>query len=160
MITDTVLSISGEAVDLAAYDALRTALARPPEGYSLGRVEILPPRIGDYRFVLARVGAGMTLTGYVPSEAARQAALSLARMLTDGGPVEDRLQAARGLPETVDPLALTAFMGKLAGLIQTGEVAYAGGAVSVHGDAIDPQAIPEAQALLRDERPPVSARER
>jgi len=154
VITDTVLSISGEAVDLAAYDALRTALARPPEGYSLGRVEILPPRIGDYRFVLARVGAGMTLTGYVPSEAARQAALSLARMLTDGGPVEDRLQAARGLPETVDPLALTAFMGKLAGLIQTGEVAYAGGAVSVHGDAIDPQAIPEAQALLRDERPP------
>ncbi len=52
-LTDTVLSLSGEAVDLSAYDALRTALARPPEGFSLGKIEILPPRIGDYRLTLS-----------------------------------------------------------------------------------------------------------
>lgn len=153
VLTDTVLSISGEAVDLAAYDALRSALARPPEGYSLGRVEILPPRIKDYRFTIARTGTGVALTGYVPSETGRQAALSLGHALTDGGLVEDRLQAARGLPDTVDSRALTDFMGRLAALIQAGEVTYAGGSVSVSGDAIDPQAISDAKALLRDERP-------
>lgn len=153
VLTDTVLSIAGEAVDLAAYDALRTALSRPPDGFSLGKVDILPPRIADYRLSLTFTGAGATLTGFVPSEATRQMALAMARTLTEGGPVEDRLQAARGLPGSVDPRALIDFMGKLAGLIQAGEVAYAGGAVSVKGDAIDPQAIPEAQALMKEARP-------
>ncbi len=153
VLTDTVLSLSGEAVDLAAYDALRAALSRPPDGFSLGKVEILPPRITDYRLALTRTGTGATLTGYVPSEAARQMALAMARTLTEGGPVEDRLQAARGLPGSVAPQDLIAFMGKLAGLIQAGEVTYAGGAVSVKGDAIDPQAIPEAQALQKEGRP-------
>lgn len=153
VLTDTVLTISGEAVDLPAYDALRAALARPPEGYSLGRVEILPPRIAKYRFAIGRTGTGATLSGYVPTEAVRQAAVALGSGLTEGGAVEDRLQAARGLPEGIDPRALLDFMGKLAGLIQTGEVVYSGGAVSVTGDAIDPQAIPEARALLSDGRP-------
>lgn len=153
VLTDTVLSISGEAVDLAAYDALRIALTKPPEGYRFGRVEILPPRIADYRLAIARTGAGVALKGYVPSEAARQAILALGRALTEGGPVEDRLQTARGLPDTVDSRALTDFMGKLAGLIQEGEVTYAAGTVSVTGDAIDPKAIADARALLRTERP-------
>ncbi|MGC5777399.1 hypothetical protein [Methylobacterium sp. NFXW15] len=153
VLTDTVLSLSGEALDLAAYDALRNALARPPEGFSLGRIDVLPPRITEYRFALARTGLGVTLSGFVPSEAVRQAALALARLTTEGGPVEDRLQAARGLPSGVDPLVLIDFMGKFAALIQAGEVAYEGGAVSVRGDAIDPQAIPDAQALMRDARP-------
>ncbi len=153
VLTDTVLSLSGEAVDLAAYDALRAALARPPDGFSLGRVDIQPPRITDYRLAIARTGAGATLTGYVPTEADRQTALALARTLTEGGPVEDRLQTARGLPSAVDPRGLIDFLAKLAGLIQAGEVSFAGGAVSVKGDAIDPQAIPDAQALLREGRP-------
>ncbi|MET0369385.1 MAG: hypothetical protein ABW058_14575 [Methylobacterium sp.] len=153
VLTDTVLSLSGEAVDLAAYDALRAALSRPPDGFSLGKVEILPPRITDYRLALTRTGTGATLNGYVPSEAVRQMALAMARTLTEGGPVEDRLQAARGLPGSVDPRGLIDFMGQLAGLIQAGEVTYAGGAVSVKGDAIDPQAIPEAQALQKEGRP-------
>ncbi|MFC6789762.1 BON domain-containing protein [Methylobacterium komagatae] len=153
VLTDTVLSLSGEALDLAAYDALRSALARPPEGFSLGRIDVLPPRITEYRFALARTGAGVTLSGFVPSEAVRQAALALARLTTEGGRVEDRLQAARGLPSGVDPLVLIDFMGKFAALIQAGEVAYEGGAVSVRGDAIDPQAIPDAQALMREARP-------
>ena len=152
-LTDTVLSISGEAVDLSAYDALRAALARPPEGYSVGKIEILPPRIADYRLSIARTGGGVVLTGYVASEAARQTALATANALAEGGSVDDRLQTARGLPEGVDPRALVEFMGRLAGLIQAGQVTYAGGAVSVAGDAIDPEAIPEAKALLRDARP-------
>ncbi len=151
-LTDTVLSITGEAVDLTAYDALRAALARPPEGFSVGRVDILPPKIADYRFILERTGTGITLTGFAPSEAARQAAVAAAAALTDGT-VDDRLQTARGLSDSVDPRALVEFMGRLAALIQSGQVAFSGGTLSVSGDAIDPQAIPEAQDLLRNERP-------
>jgi hypothetical protein len=152
-LTDTVLSISGEAVDLSAYDSLRAALARPPEGYSVGKIEIVPPRITDYRLAIARTGGGIALTGYAPTEAARQAVLATATALADGGAVEDRLQIARGLPNGVEPDALVAFMGRMAALIQAGQITYAGGAVSVSGDAIDPEAIPEAKALLRDGRP-------
>ena len=152
-LSDTVLSLSGEALDVPAYDGLRAALARPPEGYSVGRVEILPPRVADFRIALERSAAGLALDGHAPSEAARTAILDAAGRLADGGPVVDRLSTARGLPASVDPSTLIAFMTDLTGLIQSGRVAYADGAVSVAGDAIDAQAVPDAQALMRERRP-------
>ena len=57
MLEDMRLSIVGEAVSLADDEALRTALADLPTGYSLGRVEILPAVVPDFRFVVIS-GAG------------------------------------------------------------------------------------------------------
>ncbi|WP_279604826.1 hypothetical protein [Methylobacterium sp. J-070] len=152
-LSDTVLSLSGEAVDVPAYEALRAALSDPPEGFSVGRIEILPPLVPHYRFAVEKTARGVALDGFAPSapdlEAARRAATEAAA----GGAVDDRLLLGRGLDPAIDPKSLIAFAFRLADLIQTGHVAFADGAVSVTGDAIDGQAIPDAEALMRDARP-------
>jgi outer membrane protein OmpA-like peptidoglycan-associated protein len=152
-LSDTVLSLSGEALDVPAYEALRAALSDPPAGFSVGRIEILPPLVAQYRFAVEKTARGIVLDGYAPSAADREAALHAAIEAAAGGTVEDRLRAARGLDPAIDPKGLIAFAFRLAELVHSGSVAFADGAISVTGDAIDGQAIPDAQALMRDARP-------
>ncbi|GJD56092.1 hypothetical protein [Methylobacterium dankookense] len=153
-VTDTVISASGEAVDVAAYDALRSAFAEPPRGFSMGRVEILPPSVADFQFAVERVsGGGIVLTGYTVSEAARSEIRKQAEELAEGAFVDDRTRTARGLPRGVEPKALVSAMLKLVGLVQRGRVGFAEGRVSVSGDALDGQAVGEVEALLRAELP-------
>ena len=153
-ITDSVISAAGEAVDAAAYDALRSAFAEPPRGYSLGRIEILPPSVADFQFAVERVaGGGVVLTGYTVSESARADIRRQAEELSEGAFVDDRTRTARGLPRGVEPNALVSGMMRLAGLVARGRVSFAEGRVSVSGDALDAQAVGEVKALLRTALP-------
>ncbi|WP_370693849.1 BON domain-containing protein [Methylobacterium sp. NEAU K] len=152
-LSDTVLSLSGEALDVPAYEALRASLSDPPTGFSVGRIEILPPAVPHFRFSVEKTARGIVLDGFAASAADREAALRAAAEAAAGGAVEDRLHAARGLDPSIDPKSLTAFAFRLAELIQTGTVAFADDAISVTGDAIDGQAVPDAAALMRDARP-------
>ncbi|HEY0352447.1 MAG TPA: BON domain-containing protein, partial [Enterovirga sp.] len=124
-VKDTTLSFEGEAVGVAEYDALRTAFANPPQGYSIGRVDILPPTIPDFRFGIERGNAGgLVLTGYVSSEAERARTRALATETADGAFVDDRLQTARGLPGGIDGPALTRLTFAIAALLQNGAVRF------------------------------------
>ncbi|MCJ2140605.1 hypothetical protein [Methylobacterium sp. E-066] len=152
-LSDTVLSLSGEALDVPAYEALRAALSDPPAGFSIGRIEILPPAVAQYRFAVQKSARGVLLDGFAPSAADRDGALRAAAEAVPGGTVQDRLLTARGLDPAIDPKALIAFAFKLAELIQAGTVSFADDTVSVTGDAIDAQAIPDAAALMREGRP-------
>ncbi|WP_430910882.1 hypothetical protein [Methylobacterium sp. sgz302541] len=153
-LTGSVIEIKGEALSVAAYDALRTAFAEPPRGYSFGRLEILPPTVADARFgVERRPDGGLVLTGHVPTEAARAGIRAVAAETAEGAFVDDRTQTARGLPAAVDADALARFSLRLAGLLRQGEVRFADGRVSVSGDALDSQAREEIAGLLRDARP-------
>lgn len=153
-LNDTVLSIRGEAASVAAYDALRTALASPPQGYTLGTVEILPPVIDDFRFAVARRTDGsLELDGHVASEGARDEIRAAAAEAAEGAAVDDRMRDARGLPRGVDESALARFVLKLAGLLHEGHVTFETGAVSITGNALDAAAIGEAEALMRTARP-------
>ncbi|MCJ2093378.1 hypothetical protein MKK67_12905 [Methylobacterium sp. J-072] len=152
-LSDTVLSLSGEALDVPAYEALRAALSDPPAGFSVGRIEILPPAVAQYRFAVQKSARGVLLDGFAPSAADREAALRAAAEAVPGGTVQERLLTARGLDPAIDPKALIAFAFKLAELIQAGTVSFADDSVSVTGDAIDAQAIPDAAALMREGRP-------
>ena len=153
-LTGSVIEIRGEALSVAAYDALRTAFAEPPRGYSFGRLEILPPTVADARFgVERRPDGGLVLTGHVPSEAARAGIRAVAAETAEGAFVDDRMQTARGLPAVVDADALARFSLRLAGLLRQGEVRFAEGRVSLSGDALDSQAREEIAGLLRDARP-------
>lgn len=153
-LTDTAVSFTGEALDVVAYDALRTALAEPPAGYTLGRVDILPARIDDFAMAVARnPGGGLVLTGAVVSEAARAEIGRLAAEIADGAEVEDRMRTARGLARGIEPDALAKFMIRLVGLMQGGGARFDGARVSVAGDAVDSQAVGEIEAVMRDARP-------
>ncbi|KQT84467.1 BON domain-containing protein [Methylobacterium sp. Leaf466] len=152
-LTDTILSFKGEAATIAAYDALRLALAHPPEGFSLGTIEILPPRIEDFRVAVARSADGVVLTGNVVSETARSAILARAAEIAGGLPVDDRMQTARGLGAAIDPAALMDAVFGLADLVQDGTVTFAGSRLSVSGAAIDAQAVGEIEAFVKNKRP-------
>lgn len=153
-LNDTVISIRGEAASLAAYDALRTALATPPQGYTLGTVEILPPVVDDFHFGIARRPDGsLELDGHVASEAAREEIRAAAAEAADGAALDDRMRDARGLPPGIDGSALTRFLVRLAGLLHEGRVSFEHGTVSVTGNALDAGAVTEADTLMRDARP-------
>ncbi|MCB4802492.1 hypothetical protein [Methylobacterium brachiatum] len=152
-VSDTVLNLSGEALDVPAYEALRSALANPPAGFSIGRIEIVPPAVAQFRFAVEKSARGIVLDGFAPSAADREAALRAAAEAVPGGTVQDRLLTARGLDPAIDPKALIGFAFKLAELIQAGTVTFAEDTIAVTGDAIDAQAIPDAAALMREARP-------
>ncbi|CAA2154552.1 hypothetical protein MBRA_00226 [Methylobacterium brachiatum] len=151
--SDTVLNLSGEALDVPAYEALRAALANPPAGFSIGRIEIVPPAVAQFRFAVEKSARGIVLDGFAPSAVDREAALRAAAEAVPGGTVQDRLLTARGLDPAIDPKALIGFAFKLAELIQAGTVTFAEDTIAVTGDAIDAQAIPDAAALMREARP-------
>ncbi|GEO98204.1 hypothetical protein MHA02_05920 [Methylobacterium haplocladii] len=158
-LSDTTLSINGEALDSAAYEAARST---PPEGFALGSLAVLPPRVDDFRFVVERrPDGGLTLGGNIVSEAARAETLKLAGIVVanaatgagEPATVADALRTARGLDDTVDPAALAGAALRLAGLIREGTVRFERGSLSVSGTALDEEAVGEAEAALRDGRP-------
>jgi outer membrane protein OmpA-like peptidoglycan-associated protein len=154
MLEDMRLSVMGEATSVADDEALRTALAELPTGYGLGRVEILPAVVPDFRFVVSREPGGtLTLSGYVVSDSARAEIRTLAPQASETGQVEDRMRSARGLPGGVDAAAMARFVLKLAALLQEGSVSVADARISLNGVALDAQAIPEIEALLREAMP-------
>ncbi|GAB6843853.1 outer membrane protein OmpA-like peptidoglycan-associated protein [Methylorubrum rhodinum] len=149
---DTVISIRGEAASLAAYDALRTALARPPQGFSLGTVEILPPVVADLRLTVERRPDGsLELGGHVASPEAREAIRAAAAESAEGAAIDDRMQDARSLG--LDGPAVARTLLKVAALLHEGRVAYEQGRISVAGIALDAGAVGEIEALLRDDLP-------
>ena len=155
MVSDTVLSVRGEAVSAAAYERLRAALAAPPEGFSVGAVEVLPPAIADYTLsILRRPDGGVVLSGFAESETARAALHAAAAGLAEGAPVQDGLGTARGLPGGIDTGALARFALRVAELMREGGASFEGGRLSVSGTALDAQAVGEIEALMRDGRPP------
>jgi OOP family OmpA-OmpF porin len=154
MLEDLRLSVAGEAASVADEEALRAALAAPPVGYTLGRVEIAPAAVADFRFVVTRPpGGGLDLSGYVVSEAARSAIREQAAQISETGRIVDRTRTARGLPPEIDAAAMARFALQLAGLMQDGSVTVADSAVTLNGIALDAQAIPEIEALIGDAIP-------
>ncbi|KQP07598.1 hypothetical protein ASF28_10690 [Methylobacterium sp. Leaf99] len=153
-LADTRLSIHGEAISTEDEARLRAALATPPAGFSLGTIEILPAKVPDFSFGLVRAtGGALTLTGHVVSETARAALRARAAEIAEGAGILDETHTARGLDARIDPAGLTAFALRLVALLQEGGVTFAHGAMAVTGIALDPQAVDEIAALLRDGRP-------
>ena len=153
-VTDLSIAFSGAASGLAAYDALRIALADPPPGYTIGRVDIVPARADDFTMSVSRnLGGGLLLDGFVVSEAARAQIGRLAAEISDGTAIADRMRTARGLSKDIAPDALAKFLIRLVGLMQGGGARFDGARVSVAGDAVDSQAVGEIEAVMRDGRP-------
>lgn len=154
-ITDTILTFSGEAVDVTAYDALRTAFATPPEGFQIGQNTIVPPAVEAFAFAIERLaGGGLVLSGNTVSEAARGEIGALAAAASEGASVDDRMRTARGLGRDIAPDALARTMFRMVDLVRTGRVAFDGARISIAGVALDGQAICEVEGLMRTALPP------
>ena len=58
---------------MADYEAVRQALAHPPTGFTMGKIDIRPAATPDFRFAVTRErGGSLVLSGNVVSETARE----------------------------------------------------------------------------------------
>ena len=104
-LTDGTLAVSGTASSAAAYAAVRTAVASPPGGVTLGPAEILPQRADPFVFSANFDGKAISLVGYAPNDVVHGALVATARAALPGVPVNDTVAIASGAPSGFAELA-------------------------------------------------------
>nr|WP_245404612.1 flagellar motor protein MotB [Ancylobacter gelatini] len=162
----TTIVIEGSARDFADYDALAGARRGVPEGYTLTRFAVEPPRVNPFVWSVLRGTGGLRLTGYAPSEDAKRLVLDAMRASFPGEQVSDEMRIGGGGPGPEDWVNATVFgVGQL-GRLRTGAVQGKGSVLSISGEAQDAAAYaavraalekapPRGFSLARDVRPPV-----
>jgi OmpA-OmpF porin, OOP family len=135
-LSDKALSLSGRAVDFKAFGAVKSGLAALPAGASLakglGPGDILPPLVSPFRFEAELSPAGLTLSGFAPSVAARDAVMASARGL--GFPTAGELQVADGAPSG-DWAGAAATLVKELARLETGKIGLTGANAMIAGRA-------------------------
>ena len=118
--------LSGNAEDEDTAQAVRLAIkAAAASGYKVSdNIKAPKPQIATASPFVTTVAAddsGVTLTGYVPSEAARSALLAAVRARFSGKTIHDRLSIAAGAPSGWETCALAGVAGL--GRLEAGQAA-------------------------------------
>jgi OOP family OmpA-OmpF porin len=147
-LTDSAMSITGRAPTGAAFSDVRTRLASLPSGMTLGKGlgegDILPPLMRPYPLAVEKTEQGVTVTGFVPNEGARQTVLAAVNAL--GRPVTDRLQIAEGAGPNF--LSHVNFGVSQLARLTTGQMSLTDSAMSITGRAPSGEAFDELRARL------------
>jgi len=108
-LTDSKLSLTGEASSVEAYDVLRNRLkTQLPAGLELDQVEVTPPVAKPFSWVALFEAGSLTLSGSVPSEDARLEIEKNAKEMFGTATVVDRMKLAAGAPEKWTQVVTTA----------------------------------------------------
>ncbi len=132
------LTLSGVAPDEAAQSAAAALADAAYDVRTVTNVSTLPPVAAPFAFKATKAEAGITLTGNVPSDAARAEIVAAAETANPGIAVTDNMTLARGAPEGF--AALAGFGLSQLGAMTSGEVAISDSTYSVSGVAADPDA--------------------
>jgi outer membrane protein OmpA-like peptidoglycan-associated protein/osmotically-inducible protein OsmY len=92
---DATFSINGTAATPASYADATRALAQLPAGFTLREAAITAPQVSPFTFSADKQPGTLTLSGFVPDEAARTVAVAAA---SGQGTVVDQLAVATGAP--------------------------------------------------------------
>lgn len=142
----TILSLSGEAQDSAAFNTVQATLAQsPPRGFTL-RTDVRPPVVSPYVFSLRKDGDGLTVSGFFPSPTEHERLIAAAKVQFLGAPVNDVSAVAQGAPQGFTAAAMAA-MRQLSRL-QAGEARFDDGKLKVTGTALYPAAVTSIRASL------------
>lgn len=146
------LLIEGEAADLGAYKSVKTALQSGlPQGIRLRSDKVTPPVVKPYAWGAKLAGNQVQLTGYVPSERARDEIFAAAKKAFPKSAVVDRLQIAAGEPK--DWLqAVLASIGRL-GRLEEGSVDIRDTQLSLAGLAADESVADDVRRALKSDIP-------
>ncbi len=103
-IRDEQLSVQGQASDAKIADAARQGLMSGiPAGFRLSEAikarEIVPKAVSPYTTAVLADAAAVVLTGFAPSDSAREQFAQIARNRFPGRRVDNRLDVAPGAPE-------------------------------------------------------------
>jgi outer membrane protein OmpA-like peptidoglycan-associated protein len=142
------LSISGEAKSSEAYRDVRTALAkRRPAGVNLVREKITPPVARPFIWAAKRGGAGVTISGFTPSDDDREKLAARAKSLFGNIAISDRTDIADGAPEGWRK-AVSVALDQLAQL-RTGETLFSDKDLTFSGEAADEQTASAVRRTLK-----------
>jgi outer membrane protein OmpA-like peptidoglycan-associated protein len=128
------LSIGGRAASVADFKALEDLVGQgAPQGLTLAAAELHPPMADPCTWSATKSEAGLvTMSGYLPDAAARQALLARIDNLA-----ADETQPADGAPKN---FAASAAKGlDILGLLDSGSVLYDGTAWTIDGKVDTPQ---------------------
>jgi outer membrane protein OmpA-like peptidoglycan-associated protein len=152
-IKDRSVSISGQASDAAAAEAVVAALrAGAPAGFEVTdaftHAEAPAVPAGPYVTTIAASAAGVELAGLVPSEAAHAVLVEAARSRWRGLPLTDRLQIAAGAGDGWQACMLAGVAG-LARL-SSGRAHLSGARLELTGETEDQALVERLPAALRE----------
>jgi outer membrane protein OmpA-like peptidoglycan-associated protein len=135
-LSDSALSVVGQAADFAGRDQVLAALKQLPQGATLAKAEIGAPVMSPYTFSATKTADGLALAGYVPSEAARTAALAGAAA-AKAAKITDTLRVADGAPAGLDFGKASEFMFAQLGRLKAGVASLRDDALTMTGQADD-----------------------
>lgn len=144
-LSDTELSVQGQAANVANYAALTEALQTLPPGLRLGARAITPATMSPYEWSVEKSNGRITLRGAVPDAARKDANVAAARAL--GGSVRDEQFIAGGAPENY-PAIVDAALGAVAKL-ENGAAVLNGTTLQLNGRAARQDVIDEVRKTMQ-----------
>ena len=151
-VTGKVLDVSGQAVDAAAFHRIQEALSGPLEGgLVLGTSDIGVAAVSPFEWKAKLDSAGLSLSGYLPSEASRARLLEVARLKFGTLRIADDQEIAAGAPDRFEAAALTALQAL--SRLEDAEAHIVDGDVSVQGAALSEAGTTDVGRLLSEGLP-------
>jgi OOP family OmpA-OmpF porin len=151
-IGDHEYSINGEALTAATYNqVLDTNGKTLPASLKLAASEVTPPKVSPFRFTVERTGTGITMSGYVPDQAARKELFDAAQRKFGNVSIGGDLVFAYGAPDGFSDAAAAGLqaLSRLAG----GRVDVVDKNIAVQGLTYQPQAVGDLADALNDALP-------
>jgi outer membrane protein OmpA-like peptidoglycan-associated protein len=146
------LTVIGEAEDGPGYKAVKAALAGGlPNGIKLIADQVTAPVVSPYGWGARLASGQLTLTGHVPSDAARGELLSAAKAAAGAVSVVDRMEPGEGAPQGFAAAAVASVKGLMR--LETGSAELKDAALTVAGMAQDEAAAEAARAGLKGAMP-------
>ena len=150
---DGVLSISGDGKpNVSASGIEADAKTGLPQGFRIGKLEIVDGVISPYGFTAAKENGNLTLAGHVPDDKTRAELLDLIRRKFFDTKVDDKLAIGKGAPQGFGAAA-SALLGGLSRLA-SGTASLSGEAADFKGEALYEKAIGQILASLKSGLPP------
>ncbi len=146
------LSVTGEAEDVAAYGAVRAALNNPPKGIKVANNGVRAPAVSPYTWSAKLETRQLALTGYYPSDTAREQLLTAARASLAGAVMQESLQPAEGAPP--DWASAVVASVQALGRLESGTAEMKDAALTVSGLAGDAATAEAVRVALRAGVPP------
>lgn len=146
-VSGTQVTLSGEALDSAAYLSVMQAARTPPPGVTVTAAAVRPPIISPYVFSVRREGEELTVSGFYPDVPAHDAIRAALERDFLKEKVNDVSAVGGGAPEGFLPAAL-------AGLEQLtrvgrGELSLADAQMRLSGTTLTPAAAAEMDSELK-----------
>jgi OmpA-OmpF porin, OOP family len=153
-LTDGHLSIGGTGKDGITAESITADIrAGLPENFDLGANSVVPAASHRFSLAVRKTPRGLTLMGFAPSAADRDAIIAAARAATASEPLADDLKIGSGLPPGVDLRAAAGLAFAATGRLVSGDVSLLDGTLSVTGQTADGKTANALRAALHGELP-------